>query len=126
MGQLVRRGRSTAAPGLGRRLPFGTLPGRMAAAAYMQELTVHGWDLAYATGQTGALDPRLAAASLDVARRIVPAEGRGGPVPLGPVVEVPADADPYRQLTGWLDRDAAGCPQPVSRRAGPARPQPGA
>ena len=80
----------------------------MAAAAYMQELTVHAWDLAYTTGQTGALDQRLAAASLDVARRIMPAEGRGGPVPFGPVVEVPADADPYRQLAGWLGRDAAG------------------
>jgi uncharacterized protein (TIGR03086 family) len=86
------------------RLPFGTFPGRLAAAAYTQELTVHAWDLARATGWTGRLDPELALASLEVARRVVPAGQRGGPVPFGPVVDVPEDADPYLRLAGWLGR----------------------
>jgi uncharacterized protein (TIGR03086 family) len=86
-------------------LPFGTLPGRAAAFAYTQELTVHSWDLATAAGRQGALDPALAAAVLPAAQQFVPAQVRGGPVPFGPVVEVGPDAGPYPQLVGWLGRD---------------------
>jgi uncharacterized protein (TIGR03086 family) len=86
-------------------LPFGTLPGRAAALAYAQELTVHGWDLATAVGRQGALDPALAAAVLPMAQQFVPAAVRGGPVPFGPVVEVGPGHGPYAQLVGWLGRD---------------------
>lgn len=87
------------------RLPFGTFSGRMAAGVYTEELTTHGWDLARASGQTAALDPELALASLEIARRIVPAGIRGdGRVPFGAVVEVPEDADPYLRLAGWMGR----------------------
>jgi uncharacterized protein (TIGR03086 family) len=86
-------------------LPFGTMPGRAAAAAYTQELTVHGWDLATAIGRTDLLDDVLAAATLGAARQFVPADARGGPVPFGPVIDVPEDAPPYARLVGWLGRD---------------------
>lgn len=91
-------------------LPFGTGPGRAAALMFTQELTVHAWDLATAVGRAGALDVTLAAAAAPVARRLVPAEVRGGPVPFGPVVEVPADAGPYALLVGWLGRDPSWTP----------------
>lgn len=95
-------------------LPFGTMPGRAAAAAYSQELTTHAWDLARAVGSVGALRPELAAAVLPMARQFVPAQVRGGRVPFGPVVTADPDAGPYVQLAAWLGRDPAWTP------AGPA------
>jgi len=86
-------------------LPFGTMPGRAAAMAYTQELTVHSWDLATSIGRTDLLDDVLAEAMLGPARQFVSAETRGGPVPFGPVVDVPDDAPPYARLVGWLGRD---------------------
>ena len=92
-------------------LPWGTLPGRAAALAYAQELTVHAWDLATATGRGAVLDPGLAAAVLPLARQFVPAEPRGGPVPFGPVVDFPGEdagedaGDAYAELVAWLGRD---------------------
>jgi hypothetical protein len=37
-------------------------------------------------------------------RRILPPEPRGGEIPFGPVVEIPADAPPYAQLAAYLGR----------------------
>lgn len=87
-------------------LPFGTMPGRAAAAAYAVEVTTHGWDLAAATGQISGLDPDLGARVLDLAQRFIPAEPRGGGVPFAPPVEVPAAAGVYQQLAGWMGRPA--------------------
>ncbi|HEX2805338.1 MAG TPA: TIGR03086 family metal-binding protein [Kineosporiaceae bacterium] len=92
------------------RLPWVTLPGRAAAMAYTQEVAVHSWDLATAVGRAGSLDPALAAALEPAARQFVPESPRGGPVPFGPVVEVPADAGPYLRLVGWLGRDPQWAP----------------
>jgi uncharacterized protein (TIGR03086 family) len=86
-------------------LPFGTLPGRAALLAFTQELTQHAWDLAKATGRIAELDPQLAEIVLELAQRFLPAEPRGGHIPFAPVVDVPADADPYTRLAGWLGRD---------------------
>jgi uncharacterized protein (TIGR03086 family) len=86
------------------RLPWGIFPGRVALTGYATEMTMHGWDLAHATGQTGRLDPGLAVAVLDLAPLVVPAESRGGHIPFAPVVEVPADADPYLRVAGYLGR----------------------
>jgi uncharacterized protein (TIGR03086 family) len=86
-------------------LPFGTMPGRGAALAYTQELTVHAWDLATALGRPELLDESLPTVLEPMARQFVPAEVRGGPVPFGPVIDVPAEAGPYARLVGWLGRD---------------------
>ncbi len=85
-------------------VPWGTMPGRVVGWGYVQELTVHAWDLAVPLGRGDDLDPVLAEAVEPVARRVLPAEPRGGHVPFGPTVDVPADADPYRRLVGWLGR----------------------
>ncbi len=85
-------------------VPWGKVPGRFALAGYVQEILVHGWDLARATGQETERDPELAQWALAGARRILPPENRGGEVPFGPVVPVPPDAGPYAQLAAWLGR----------------------
>jgi len=71
----------------------------------VQEITVHGWDLAKATGQPTELDPEIASWVLAVAQRILPPEPRGGEeIPFGPVVPVPPGAGVYARLAAWLGR----------------------
>ena len=76
------------------------------ALVALEELVVHGWDLAQATGQELRVDD----ASLSGVERFLevfrePIEsGRG---PYGPVVPVPADASPLDRLVGRTGRDPA-------------------
>ena len=88
-------------------VPWGTMAGRFVGFGYVQELTVHAWDLAAATGRTAALDDALAAAVEDTAHRMLPAEPRGGPIPFGPPVPAAPDAAPTTRLVAWLGRDPA-------------------
>ena len=87
------------------RLPWGEVPGRGAALAYVQELTTHAWDLATALGRTDLLDPALAELALVAARRFLPAQPRGGPIPFEAPVEVADDAPVHERLVAWLGRD---------------------
>jgi uncharacterized protein (TIGR03086 family) len=87
--------------------PWGTVPGRIVALGYVQEVLTHGWDLAVATGQRDRLDESLAATCLDESVKLLPAQPRGGRIPFGPVVDVPAEAGAYERLAGWLGRDPA-------------------
>jgi uncharacterized protein (TIGR03086 family) len=88
-------------------VPWGTMAGRFVGFGYVQELTVHAWDLAAATGRTAALDDALAAAVEDTAHRVLPAEPRGGPVPFAAPVPAAPDAAPTTRLVAWLGRDPA-------------------
>ncbi|MDN5920051.1 MAG: TIGR03086 family metal-binding protein [Pseudonocardia sp.] len=83
------------------RVPWGEVPGREALWGYLNETLVHGWDLAVATGQDPEADPDLAAAALAAARRMLPAEPRGGPVPFAPVVPSAPGAGPTERLANW-------------------------
>jgi uncharacterized protein (TIGR03086 family) len=86
-------------------VPWGTMPGRAALSGYVQEVVMHGWDLASATGQQTELDPELAGWVLTLAHRILPPEPRGvDGIPFGPVIPVPDDAGVYAELAGWLGR----------------------
>ena len=87
------------------RLPWGEVPGRGAALAYVQELTTHAWDLATALDRQDVLDPALAELALAAAQRFVPAQPRGGPIPFEAPVEVAGDAPVYQRLVAWLGRD---------------------
>ncbi len=75
-----------------------------------EDLVVHGWDLARATGQDHTLDPteveRLwpGALSMDERLRTPGAFGPGITV-YGPVVDVPAEAPLADRLLGLLGRD---------------------
>ncbi len=85
-------------------VPWGKIPGRFAIAGYGQEILMHGWDLAKATGQPTEGDPELAQWALAGAQRVLPPDSRGGDIPFGPVVEVPAGAAPYARLAAYLGR----------------------
>lgn len=83
-------------------VPWGRMPGRMVLGGYLPEVTTHTWDLHTAVDSSLPLDPALAEVALRVAHRAIPAARDG--FPFGPVVEVPADADPYARLAGWTGR----------------------
>jgi len=85
-------------------VPWGKIPGRFALAGCVQEILMHGWHLAKATGQPTEGDPELAIWALAGAKRILPPESRGDDVPFGPVVSVPSGSGPYAQLAAWLRR----------------------
>lgn len=87
--------------------PAGEMPGFAAGTVYVQEFTVHAGDLATAIGRTDLLDEGLAAGALENSVRFLPASPRGGPIPFGPVVEVPADAPAHVRLAAWLGRPVA-------------------
>lgn len=85
-------------------VPWGTIPGAAAIGSYTGELTTHSWDLAKATGRTDLLDDTLATYCLPLVQQAIPADRRGGPVPFGPVVDVPANAPAYDRLVAWQGR----------------------
>jgi uncharacterized protein (TIGR03086 family) len=85
-------------------VPWGRAPGRDAVWGYVNEALVHGWDLAVATGQDSEADPAPAETMLAVARRLIPAEGRGEVLPFAPVVEPAPGAGPTERLANWSGR----------------------
>ncbi|HEX3565169.1 MAG TPA: TIGR03086 family metal-binding protein [Acidimicrobiales bacterium] len=86
------------------------LPGEVAGLVAMNELVVHGWDLARATGQPYQCDE----ASLEAAYAFLgsfatgPDEQREGP--FGPVVEVPDDAPMVARVVGLSGRHPEWAP----------------
>jgi uncharacterized protein (TIGR03086 family) len=78
------------------------LPSEVAGAIALDELVVHGWDLAMATGQPFiASDEDIAAATQLVTNFQAPRDGRL----FGPVVEVADDAPTLDRLLGLAGRD---------------------
>ncbi|MGW7273505.1 TIGR03086 family metal-binding protein [Streptomyces sp. NPDC054864] len=84
------------------------LPGAVAGAVAMDELVVHGWDVARATGQAYAPDE----ASLRVAQGLLtPQEGDdSGNSLFGAVVPVPDDAPLLDRVIGLSGRDPGWAP----------------
>ena len=78
------------------------LPGAVAGAVATDELVIHGWDLARATGQDYAPDP----AALESAHGflLAAADGPNGGI-FGPVVAVPAEAPLLDRAVGLSGRD---------------------
>jgi uncharacterized protein (TIGR03086 family) len=81
-------------------------PGAIAGKIAMNELVVHGWDIAKATGQPFSCDPESLAACLDFVS-LAAAEGGDTDGPFGPPVAVPADAAPLDRVIGLTGRDPA-------------------
>jgi uncharacterized protein (TIGR03086 family) len=73
------------------------LPGEMASVGALDELVVHGWDLAVARGQRVTFPPDLLEAATAFVEATVAQNPEGTPGLFGPPVPVPDD------LTG-LDR----------------------
>lgn len=84
------------------RTPTGEGPGRMLAGLRVCELTVHGWDLAAATGQPRDLDPAVVEFASGVFRgRPLP---RGGPAPFAAEQQAPAGAPAADRLAAFAGR----------------------
>ncbi len=92
---------------LGRVLDLGWahLPGAVALAIWVSEVTVHTWDLATALGIGVDWDQGLTERSLLGMRVGLPAEPRGDDVPFDPPVPVADDAPAIERLVAWVGRN---------------------
>ncbi|MFF3870212.1 TIGR03086 family metal-binding protein [Streptomyces sp. NPDC001978] len=80
------------------------LPGAVAAAVAADELVIHGWDLARATGQPYEPDPAALEASYAFLRAAADDPSRGGGI-FGPIVPVPDEAPLLDRAVGLSGRD---------------------
>jgi uncharacterized protein (TIGR03086 family) len=103
-------------------LPWMQDTGAVALVAYLNEVTVHTWDLAAATGQRPAWDPEVLSLAFD-GIRFLPATGRPALFaeakanmapefrnwsdPFADAVPVPEDAPLIDRLVAWNGRDVA-------------------
>ncbi|MCP2261747.1 TIGR03086 family protein [Streptoalloteichus tenebrarius] len=83
-------------------MPVGELPAGAVANLLALDATVHGWDVARATGQDPTIPDELAERILAFARGFVRPSVRGGAI--GEEVPVAADASPSDRLVAFLGR----------------------
>lgn len=86
------------------------MPAAVMAMVALDEIVIHGWDLAVATGQTLRVDPADLAILREFLRDTDPA---GTPGLFGPIVEIPSDAPPFDHLLGLTGRDPGWRSAPV-------------
>ena len=86
------------------------LPGEVAGIVALDEVVIHGWDLAVSTGQSFSCDPGLAEAAYGFAQASVAENPQGSPGLFGPPVPVPDDAPLIDRLLGLTGRDPAWHP----------------
>ncbi|MFI6928834.1 TIGR03086 family metal-binding protein [Streptomyces sp. NPDC050287] len=86
------------------------LPGAVAAAVATDELVIHGWDLARATGRPYAPDPDALRTSYGFL--LAAAEDPSRSAIFGPVVPVPADAPLLDRAVGLSGRDPGWSARP--------------
>jgi uncharacterized protein (TIGR03086 family) len=80
-----------------------SLPGDVAGLVALNELVIHGWDLARATGQDLDCDPTTAEAAFAHVAQFASPEGTEGL--FGPAIEVPADRPLLDRAVGLSGRD---------------------
>lgn len=81
-----------------------SMPGSQVVGIAMMEASVHGWDLAKATGQDTTIDPAIAGGIYEGMKGNIPAEMRGDDSFFAPEVKVPDDAPVQDKLLGYLGR----------------------
>lgn len=81
------------------------LDGSIAGLVALDEVLVHGWDVAVASGQRFTADPTLVRASHDFVAPSVASAPEGTPGLFGPPVPVPDDAPLLDRLIGLTGRD---------------------
>jgi uncharacterized protein (TIGR03086 family) len=87
------------------------LPGEVAAVVALDEIVLHGWDLARATGQEFRCDPASAEAVLGFTERSAQPDQAAMRTGLfGPVVPVADDAPVFDRALGFAGRDPAWTP----------------
>jgi uncharacterized protein (TIGR03086 family) len=88
------------------------LPGEVAGLVALDELVIHGWDVARATGQAYDCDaPSLEAVQAFVSQFSEPGQEEMRAGLFGPVVEVPDDAPLLDRVIGLTGRDPAWSPR---------------
>jgi uncharacterized protein (TIGR03086 family) len=82
------------------------LPADVAGRVALNELIIHGWDVARATGQPFDCDPQALEACWELlAERSRADQEPGDDDPFGPVVDVPADSPLFDRLIGLSGRE---------------------
>ena len=85
-----------------------TMPAETMGLVAIDELVLHGWDLARGTGQTFEVDPASAQAVFEfTSMSAAPGEEAAREGLFGPVVEVPDDAPLFDRALGLSGRDPA-------------------
>ena len=91
-----------------------TMPAEMMGAVALDELVLHGWDLARSTGQQFTCDPVSTAVVLEFTSATAQPEQAASREGLfGPVVDVPDDAPAFDRALGFAGRDPAWTPASV-------------
>jgi uncharacterized protein (TIGR03086 family) len=86
------------------------LPGGVAGVVALDEVVVHGWDLAVASGQPFGVEPQLLEAAFGFVRSSVEENPEGTPGLFGRPVPVPEHAPRLDQLIGLTGRNPAWRP----------------
>jgi uncharacterized protein (TIGR03086 family) len=83
------------------------LPAEVAGVVALDEVIVHGWDIAVASGQSFGCDPQLLEVAYGFVQPTVAQNPQGTPGLFGPPVPVPDDAPLLDRLLGLTGRDPA-------------------
>ena len=86
------------------------LPGEIAGRVAMDEVVVHGWDIAVATGHDYACEPEPLQAAYEFVQSAVARDPNGSPGLFGPPVTVPDSAPQLDRLLGLTGRNPAWRP----------------
>jgi uncharacterized protein (TIGR03086 family) len=87
------------------------MPGELTAVVALDELVLHGWDLARATGQRFSCSEANTAAVLEFTRgSATPEQAASREGLFGPVVHVPDDAPAFDRALGFAGRDPSWSP----------------
>jgi uncharacterized protein (TIGR03086 family) len=87
------------------------IPGEVGGLIALDELVVHGWDLARATGQAYEPDDASVAGARAFLSGFASADAEAGPeVAFGPIVPVAEDAPSIDELVGLAGRDPGWSP----------------
>jgi uncharacterized protein (TIGR03086 family) len=94
-----------------------TMPAEVMGVVAVDELVLHGWDLARATGQSFSCDPASTAAVLEfTAETAKPENDQLREGLFGPAVDVGEDASDLDRALGYAGRDPKWTPAPVLGR----------
>jgi uncharacterized protein (TIGR03086 family) len=85
-------------------MPFGAVPGDVAAGFATLEIAQHGWDVAKATGQRPDFDQEVTDAAITAAQA-APAELVRNPNVFGPEADCPESASMADRLAAFLGRE---------------------
>ena len=86
------------------------LPGEVAGRVAANEVVVHGWDIATATGHRYSCEPGVLQAAYEFVQQAVAQNPDGSEGLFGPPVSVPDDAPLLDRLIGLTGRDPAWRP----------------